>query len=53
MIGFYADYASGEITLQRSELATGGWFSRDHLPEIPPRLSMARMLIDAWLEHRI
>lgn len=53
MIGFYADYASGEITLQRSELAMGGWFSRDHLPEIPPRLSMARMLIDAWLEHRI
>ena len=53
MIGFYADYVSGEIALQRKELASGGWFGRDNLPEIPPRLSMARMLIDAWLEGRI
>lgn len=53
MIGFYADYVSGEIRLQRKELASGGWFGRDNLPEIPAKLSMARMLIDAWLEHRI
>lgn len=30
---FHADYASGEIHLQRSELGAGGWFSKDHLPE--------------------
>lgn len=53
MIGFYADYVSGEIRLQRKELASGGWYGRDNLPEIPAKLSMARMLIDAWLEHRI
>ena len=53
MIGFHADYVSGEIHLQKRELASGGWFRRDNLPEIPPRLSMARMLIDAWLENKI
>lgn len=53
MIGFYADYAEGELRLQRSEIACGDWFSRDALPAIPGKVSMARMLIDAWLEGRL
>lgn len=53
MVGFYADYVEGELHLQRSEIAYGGWFSRDHLPDIPGKVSMARMLIDAWLEGRL
>ncbi len=50
MVGFFADYVSGDLHLQRSELAYGGWFGRDELPPIPGKLSMARMLIDHWLE---
>lgn len=53
MVGFYADYAEGELRLQRSEIACGGWFGRDSLPAIPGKMSMARMLIDAWLEGRL
>lgn len=53
MVGFYADYAEGELRLQRSELACGGWFPRNGLPDIPGKMSMARMLIDAWLEDRL
>ncbi len=49
MVGFHADYVTGEIHLQRSEIAKGGWFSRDSLPTIPEKLSIARMLIDDWL----
>ena len=49
MIGFTADYASGELTLQEEELSTGAFFTKDHLPEIPRKLSLARKLIDAWL----
>ena len=49
MVGFNADYVSGEIHLQKSEIAKGGWFRRDNLPNIPEKLSIARMLIDAWL----
>lgn len=51
MIGFYADYESGDIQLQESELAYGGWFNRHNLPTIPEKLSLARMLIDHWLEQ--
>lgn len=49
MVGFFADYDGGELHLQRSELARGGWFRRDALPTIPEKLSLARKLIDAWL----
>ena len=51
MVGFTADYDYGKIHLQRSELSKGAWFDRDHLPHIPEKLSIARQLIDAWLEE--
>lgn len=51
MVGFTADYDSGKIHLQRSELSKGSWFDKDHLPHIPEKLSIARKLIDAWLEE--
>ena len=50
MVGFKAEYDSGEIKLQRSELGGGGWYHKDHLPQIPEKLSIARKLIDNWLE---
>lgn len=49
MVGFNADYVSGDIKLQREEIAKGGWFHRDSLPAIPEKLSIARKLIDNWL----
>ena len=52
MVGFTADYDSGKIHLQRSELSKGAWFDRDHLPHIPEKLSIARQLIDSWLEEQ-
>lgn len=51
MVGFHADYVSGELHLQQSEIARAGWFRRDNLPTIPEKLSIARMLIDDWLEN--
>ena len=51
MVGFFAEYKSGELALQDSELSKGGWFSKDNLPTIPEKLSLARMLIDRWLEE--
>ena len=49
MVGFTAEYESGELQLQRSELGDGGWFRRDNMPEIPNRSSLARLLIDDWV----
>ncbi|MEG2158091.1 MAG: NAD(+) diphosphatase [Bacteroidaceae bacterium] len=51
MVGFMADYESGDLCLQQTELNTGAWFSRTHLPKIPDKLSMARMLLDEWIEQ--
>ncbi|MBQ7422915.1 MAG: NAD(+) diphosphatase [Prevotella sp.] len=51
MVGFHADYVSGDIHLQREELSKGAWFRRDNLPKIPEKLSIARKLIDDWLEN--
>lgn len=49
MIGFVADYAGGEITIDNNEIVSAGWFSRDNLPS---RLSISRALIDCWVERR-
>ncbi len=52
MIGFIADYISGEIKLQEDELTSAGFFTKDNLPELPRKLSIARKLIDAWIEEK-
>ena len=52
MVGFFADYESGEIKLQEDELSAGAFYHRDNLPELPHKLSIARRLIDAWLEGK-
>lgn len=49
MVGFTADYAGGKIHVQREELKNVAWFHRDHLPQLPEKLSIARRLIDDWL----
>ena len=53
MVGFMTDYKSGEICLQRSELKDGQWFDKDHLPKLPEKLSIARWLIDNWLNEKV
>lgn len=49
MIGFMAEWESGEIQIDPSELSDAKWFTVDALPPIPPPLSIARKLIDAWI----
>ncbi len=50
MVGFNAEYLSGEIKLQDAELSSGGWFKKENMPAIPDKLSIARRLIDCWLK---
>lgn len=49
MAGFTADYAGGDIRLQEEEIEAAGFFTRDALPLLPPPMSIARQMIDAWL----
>lgn len=50
MIGFTAKYASGELKIDGNEIAEAGWFHRDSLPNIPGTISIARRLIDWFVE---
>ena len=46
-----ADYENGEVKIQQEELSKSGWFGRDNMPAIPGKMSIARMLIDDWLNR--
>ena len=50
MVGFIADYAAGEIRLQKEELSEAAFFDRNRLPPLPPPLTLARRMIDWWLD---
>jgi NAD+ diphosphatase len=52
MVGFIADYAGGTIKIDGFEILEAGWFSPDNLPSIPPKISIARHLIDWFLETK-
>lgn len=53
MVGFVADWVSGELRPDGVEVVESGWFARDALPSIPKKVSIARRLIDAWLDGRV
>ena len=51
MVAFTAEYAGGEIKANQAEIVEAGWFSADKLPLIPPKITIARWLID-WFKSR-
>lgn len=46
MMGFIADYAEGELTIDTNELNDARWFNFDDLPLLPPHGTIARLLIE-------
>ena len=46
MMAFYAEYKSGEIHIQESEITDARWFRPDALPPLPRPGSIARRLIE-------
>jgi NAD+ diphosphatase len=53
MIGFTATYACGQITMGDGENIDAGWFTADNLPSLPSKMSIARKLIDWFLEKQV
>ncbi len=51
MVGFTARHLSGELRPDPEEIADAQWFAPSTLPVVPPRLSIARALIDAWCQE--
>jgi NAD+ diphosphatase len=54
MIGFVADAVSSQIRLNDAELEDAQWFTRKELrsgfPKLPFKISIARRLVDHWIE---
>ncbi|MFC1494098.1 NAD(+) diphosphatase [Thermodesulfobacteriota bacterium] len=50
MIAFTAEYEGGEIKVDETEIADAGWYAKEEIPRIPPSISIARKLIDWFLE---
>lgn len=48
MIGFTCEWLEGEIRIDPSEIEAADWFTGSDLPELPPRISLAHMLIDSY-----
>ncbi len=46
MIGFTAQYDSGDIIVDQIEIAEANWFTAENLPTIPGKPSISRDLID-------
>lgn len=52
MLGFIADYEGGEIVPDGIEVESAAWFDRDHLPVLPPKITITRALIDHWVSEK-
>ena len=50
MLGFFADYAGGEIVCDPSEIADARWFHHRDLPLIPPAASVSGQLIRHYIQ---
>ena len=50
MLGFYAEYAGGDLVLAPDEIDDAGWFGQHNLPPIPPRASISGQLIHCFFE---
>ena len=49
MIGFTADHAGGELRVEPEEIEDAGWYPVYDLPALPPKVSIARAMIDQFV----
>ncbi|MCP4338078.1 MAG: NAD(+) diphosphatase [Desulfobulbaceae bacterium] len=52
MIGFSASYVDGDIKVDDHELEDARWFSVRELPALPSKITIARLLIDNFIQSR-
>ncbi len=52
MLGFTAQWASGELQPDATEIIEAGWFGPRELPTLPGRLSIARALVDDFVNRQ-
>lgn len=50
MLGFYADYAGGELCIDNKEIVEAGWYRYDQLPQVPPVATLSGQLIAQFVK---
>ncbi len=53
MLGCIAEYESGDVTPDGVEIVDAGFFRRDNLPELPLPGSVARGIVNAWINGEL
>ncbi|MDO4535362.1 MAG: NAD(+) diphosphatase [Clostridium perfringens] len=53
MVGFLAEYDSGEIKVDGVEIGSAAWFNEDNFPTLPPKFTIARKIIDKYIENKL
>jgi NAD+ diphosphatase len=53
MIGFTACHAGGSLRVDGREILEAAWFAPGELPELPPKISIARQIIDAFVTRAL
>lgn len=51
MVGFVADWLDGDIRIDPVEIEDARWFRNDALPDLPHRMSIARALINDFVDR--
>lgn len=49
MVGFTADWTGGDIVIDNTEIVDANWYRIDNLPPLPGKDSIARKLIDTYI----
>ena len=49
MVGFRANYVGGDIVCEEGEILDANWYRKDDLPLVPPEISIAGKIINAWV----
>ncbi len=51
MMGYIAEYDSGDIVIDEKEIVDADWYHIDNLPMLPPKLSIAGKILEALIER--
>ncbi len=51
MVGFIVDWESGDIRLDEEEIEDARWFTPETMPDLPRPMSIARALIEDFIER--
>jgi NAD+ diphosphatase len=52
MLGYFADYVSGDIVIDEAEILEANWYAYDNLPNTPSIATISGQLIDTFVQAR-